>query len=140
MKHAVIPALLVLVISSAAAAQSVQPGLWKAKSSLDLNGIPLPASEHEECVSHAAAKDLRKSIAKELKKKGCELTKWTVKNKKLDATLKCKNDDLEAEGALTGTVSPKSYDLSGKAEGTFKMIPSIASLKLSGEWMKNCKR
>lgn len=126
--------------TSLSRAESIQPGIWKAKTSFELNGLPLPASEDEECIQKNEAKDIKNTIARELKKKGCELTKWTIKNKKLDASLKCNNDDLEAEGRIQGTVSTKSYDLRGEAQGTYKMIPSFANLKLTGQWVKNCVR
>ena len=128
-----------LLTSSAALAQSMQPGLWQANTRLDLNGIPLPASEAEECISSEDAKDVKKTISKELSKKGCEITKWTLKNKKLDATLKCQSKDLEAEGSLKGTVTEKSYELTGSAEGSFKGIPSAAGLQLKGKWVRVCK-
>ncbi len=121
-------------------AQSLQPGLWKTKAHFKLSGVPLPSSENEECLTADEAKDPKSSIVKELKKNGCELTKWNLKGKNLQAALKCKNKELDAEGSLKGTVSSKSYSLDGEAEGTYQgMIPSTATLKLTGEWVKTCK-
>ena len=127
-----------LLISSFAQAQSMQAGLWQAKTSLQLNGIPLPSSDDQECISKADAKDVKTTITKMLDKKGCSLTKWSLKGKKLEASLKCSKDDLEAEGRLQGTVTAKAYDLSGEADGSFKGIPSSATLKLAGQWLKAC--
>lgn len=129
-----------LLGSSGAFAQNMQPGLWRAKTVLALNGIPLPASEDEECITKEETKDAKQTITDELKKKGCSLTKWDLKGKKLEAALKCQNNDLQAEGTLKGTVTEKSYALKGEAEGTFKMIPSFATLDLSGKWLKTCKK
>lgn len=122
-------------------AQSLEPGIWKAKTNFKLNGIPLPSSEDEECVSPAEAKDAKATIAKELKKKGCELTKWSVKGKKLEAALSCENKDFTAKGNLQGQFSKKSYHLEGEADGTVKqMLPSTATVVLAGEWVKACAK
>lgn len=131
---------VLLLLSSFVQAQSLQAGLWRAKSSFDVNGIPLPDSEDEECISGELAKDVKATISKELKKKGCDLTKWSVKGQKLEASLKCNKDDLDATGTLKGTVTSKSYSLNGEAEGSYKMIPSFATLKLTGKWVKSCTR
>jgi hypothetical protein len=132
--------VIALLISPALVqAQTMKAGLWKAKSSFELNGLPLPSSEDEECISPDLAKDVKGTITKALKKQNCELTKWSLKGQKLEASLKCEKDDLKAEGTLKGTVTEKTYDLAGEAEGSFKMIPSSATLKLTGKWVKNCK-
>ena len=128
-----------LLLSSFGYAQNMQPGLWKATSSFEFNGLPLPASENEECISKNLAKDPKQTISKELSKRGCAITKWSLKGKKLEAALKCQKDDIEAEGTLAGTVTEKSYDLKGDAEGSFKGIPSFAKLNLTGKWTKPCK-
>lgn len=122
-------------------AQSLEPGLWKSSESLKLNGISLPSSQDEECITPVQAKDAQATIEKELKKKGCTLTKWSVKNQKLDAAIKCKNDDMDATGSLQGEFSRKKYDLNGEARGTYKnVLPAVAVLKLSGQWTKACTK
>lgn len=131
--------LISLLISSVGYAQTLQPGLWRAKTSIELNGIPLPSSEDEECISKEDTKDAKGTISKELKKRGCSVTKWQLKGKKLDAAVKCQKDDLEAQGTLTGTVTQKTYDLKGEAEGSFKSIPSSATITLTGKWQSACR-
>lgn len=122
-------------------AQSFEPGLWASKESLELNGLPLPSSTDEECITPDQAKDAKATIEKELKKKGCSLTKWAYKNKKLDAAIKCDNKDMKAVGKLSGKFSQKSYDLTGEAKGTYQeILPATAVLKLSGQWVKVCKK
>ncbi len=122
-------------------AQSFEPGIWKTKESLKLNGLPLPASSNEECITKAQAKDAKATIEKELKKQGCSLTNWVVKNQKLNAAVNCKNNDIDAVGNLYGEFSSKSYDLKGEAKGTYKhALPAIAEIKLSGQWMKSCAK
>lgn len=128
------------LFASSALAQSIQPGTWRAKTTVELNGMPLPASEAEECITKSEAQDLKPNIAKELKKKGCDITKWTVKGQNLEASLQCKNKQLQAKGQLKGTVTAKKYDLSGNAEGSFNGFPSSATMKLTGNWVKSCVR
>ena len=121
-------------------AQSIEPGTWRAKSVFKVSGIPIPSNEEDDCISKDEAKDAKASIAKELKRNGCTLLSWSVKGSAIDASLKCDNDDLEAKGTLKGHFTTKSYDLSGEAEGTYKkMIPSTATLKLTGKWIGICK-
>lgn len=127
-----------LLFTSMTFAQSVQPGLWQTDSSVEVNGLSLPASKEEECISAAEAKDLKKSLTKELAKNGCSSKKWTVKGKQIDVLLKCEKSDLEAEGKLHGTVNSKNYDLKGEAEGSYKSIPSNAKFSLKGKWLKSC--
>lgn len=129
-----------LFLSMNLAAQSIAPGVWEAKSSFKLNGVPLPGGEDQECVTAADAKDAKITITKELKKRGCVVTKWDIKGKNLDAALKCENDDMNAIGRIKGTFSDKSYKLSGDAEGTYKnVLPAEATLALEGRWLKKCE-
>ncbi|MES2803550.1 MAG: DUF3617 family protein [Bdellovibrionota bacterium] len=137
MKHIIL--VTALFFNFQVNAQSFEPGLWTSKESLTLNGIPLPSSNDEECISKAQAKDAKATIEKELKKKGCSLTKWVYKNQKLDASIKCDNDDMEATGKLSGPFTSKSYELKGEARGTYKQVlPAIAQLNLFGERISNC--
>lgn len=131
--------LSVLFFSVQAFGQSFEPGLWKSKESLELNGIPLPSSKDEECITKDQAKDARATIEKELKRKGCSLTKWDYKNNNLDAAIKCNNDDMKATGKLSGPFTRKSYNLKGQAKGTYRdFLPAVADLELSGERVSKC--
>ncbi|AZZ36293.1 hypothetical protein CIK05_05645 [Bdellovibrio sp. qaytius] len=122
-------------------AQSFEAGLWKSKESLELNGIPLPSSSDEECITKEQAKDAKATIEKELKKKGCTLTKWNYKNQNLDAAITCNNKDMVASGKLTGPFTSKSYKLTCEATGTYKdVLPAVAELKLSGERVSACSK
>lgn len=133
--------LVGLTVPSFSLAQSFDAGLWKTKESVSVNKLPLPSSDAEECFSAAQAKDAKASIEKELKKHGCSLTKWNVKNQKLDASIDCNNQNFTASGKLQGSFTRKSYDLSGEASGTLKQVlPAIAEFKLSGQWIKNCTK
>ena len=133
--------LALLVSAHFVHAQSFEPGKWTSNESLELNGIPLPSSKDEECITAAQAKDAKATIEKELKKKGCSLTKWTYKNQKLDAAIKCDNKDMNAVGKLSGKFTNKSYDLTGEANGTDQeILPAVAVLNLSGQWVSYCQK
>lgn len=127
------------LISLASQAQSLTPGIWKTKTSFKLSGISLPSKEEVSCITEDEAKDAKTTITDGLKKQGCELNKWEVKNNKLQAALSCKNKDLEATGQIHGQFSKKSYSLDGEAEGTYKSaIPASATIRLTGQWVKKC--
>lgn len=135
----VLVGLSVLLSSVTIHAQSIEPGIWAAESSLDLNGIPLPSSKDEECITASEAKDIKKTLTKELQKHGCKPTKWNVKGSQTEISLQCSKSGLEAKGNLQGSVTAKKYSLSGNAEGNYKSIPSFATIALKGEWKKPCK-
>ena len=116
----------------------MKSGFWHAKTEIKLEGIPLPSSEDDQCVTKGQAKDVKATLTKELKKNGCKITQWKLKGKDLSATVECKNKDIEAKGTLHGSVTSKNYELSGDAKGKYKMIPSAATLKLTGEWVGTC--
>lgn len=132
---------ILVIFSVKLYAQSFEPGLWKSKESVKIAGIPLPSSSDEECLTPSQTKDAKATIQKELNKKGCQLDSWVVKNQKLDASITCKNKDLDAVGKLGGDFTSKRYELKGKAEGTYKqMIPAVADISLSGQWVKKCQK
>jgi hypothetical protein len=139
MRNLLIAALLFL--SFQLQAQSFEPGLWSTKESVQLNGLPLPSSSNKDCINESQAKDAKATIEKGLKNQGCSLTKWVVKNKKLDAAIKCKNDDIDAVGTLKGSFTVKSYDLTGEAKGKFRrLLPAVAELSLTGQWTQECPK
>lgn len=132
--------LLGLLMGLTSEAQVLKPGIWKAKASFKVNGLPLPSSDEEDCVLPHEVKDVKASITKNLKKNGCVLTKWDVKNKNIDAALSCDSDDLVATGTIKGSYTASSYKLDGLANGTYKkMLPASAVIELRGEWLKACE-
>lgn len=132
--------LLVILFSSFAAhSASMTPGLWHAETKVDVEGIPLPSSSDKECITEEQASDIRKTIASELSRHGCKITKWNLANEKLKASLTCDNGKMDASGDLTGTVKSKSYNLAGKAAGSYMQLPATANLSLKGNWISNCE-
>jgi hypothetical protein len=132
--------LLFSLFTSISFAQAIDPGIWQAKSNFQVAGLNFPESKSEECVSTEDAKDLKASLSKELTKSGCTATKWDLQGKKIDIELTCSKSGLDAKGKLSGSVSAKSYDLSGTAEGTYHNIPTSAHILLSGKWLKACEK
>ncbi len=128
-----------IFVSTHAFSQALDAGLWKAKSEFSVNGLPLPSSENEECISKDEVKDIKATITKDLRKNNCTLDAWKANAGKLEAALTCKSDGLEATGKIRGSYTAKSYDLTGEANGTYqKSIPASAKLKLKGQWTKAC--
>ncbi|MGZ3692284.1 MAG: DUF3617 domain-containing protein [Pseudobdellovibrio sp.] len=131
--------LALFFFSGSLYAQSLESGLWKSQDSFEVNGLAMPQSSHENCVTEAQAKDAKSTIEQQLKKQGCSVSKWNVKNNKLDASLSCKNKDIEATGTISGSFSAKVYNLKAEANGTFRQVmPATAVIRLSGQWMKKC--
>lgn len=121
-------------------AQSLNPGLWKVKSEFKLNGIPLPTSDNEDCITAAETHDAKATVMKELKRNDCRILSWKVKGNNLSAGIKCETSEIQAEGNLSGQFSAQSYHLTGSAKGTYQgIIPSQATLKLDGNWIRDCK-
>lgn len=122
-------------------AQSMKPGIWKAKVKFKVNGIPLPETEDEECIPPHEARDVKTAILKDLQKKGCELKTWEVHGQNLNASLKCKNKDLDANGKLKGHFTKRTYNLEGQAKGRYKkMLPAVAKVEMTGEWIQACDK
>lgn len=120
-------------------AQSFEPGIWKSKESISLNGLPFPAPDGEECIRAAQAADARGAIAAELKKIDCTITKWEAKNQKLEASVNCDNNNFAATGNLKGSFTRKSYDLKGEAKGTIRQtLPATVNMHLTGQWQREC--
>ena len=133
--------VVAVIFISFSKSYSLQAGLWKTNAEFKLNGLQLPSSESESCLSAAETKDTKTTIANALKKDGCTLTKWDLKGIALSAALTCKNKDVDATGTITGQVSDKKYDLDGEAKGHYLgKIPSTAQIKLFGIWVKACKK
>lgn len=119
----------------------IAPGQWKTKSTFQVSGLDLPDNSTNECLSDEDAKDIKKNIEKELAKNGCVIQNWQIKKATLTAKLKCKNEQFEAQGTLTGKVTEKNYDISGNAQGTVAgALPATAELSLKGEWTGPCKK
>lgn len=130
----------ITLLTGSSFAQKLTPGTWKAKAKINLNGIPLPSNVQEECVRTSDTKNLKKVVSEALGKNGCTLKQWKVKKQTLDAKIKCKSNDLDAEGGVTGTIGEKKYELKGSAEGLYKShLPAKAEFLLNGEWLGPCE-
>ena len=139
MKILALISLALLAFSNFSQAQNLTPGIWHAQTDFRVDGIPLPASTGDSCVTPDDAKDAKSTLTKNLDKIGCVITDWNVVNDHLDASLECKNNQVEAKGKIQGDFTDKSYDLKGQAHGFYQhVIPSVASLRLHGQWVSDC--
>lgn len=115
------------------------PGQWSAQASFKLNGIPMPPSHSDECLTPAEAKDAKGTIEKSLQRNDCHLTSWSVHKKNLKAQVECKSKNYDAKGELEGLFDKKSYDLSGEIHGTHKILGvARATVEFSGKWISSC--
>jgi len=132
--------MIITLFTGSAFAQKLTPGTWKATAKIKLHGISLPSNVQEECVRTSDTKNLKKVVSEALGKNGCTLKQWKVKKQTLDTKIRCKSDDLDAEGSVTGTIGEKKYELKGTADGLYKSsIPAKAEFLLNGEWLGPCK-
>lgn len=139
MKYLLATSIFSLFLTTQLQAQSFEPGIWKSKESIKLNGLPFPAPDGEECISAAQAGDARAAIAAELKRIDCNITKWEAKDQKLDLAVSCDNKNFNATGNLKGTFTRKSYDLKGDANGSIRQtIPAVVEMHLTGQWLRAC--
>lgn len=130
--------LMLTFLSSVCISQNIEPGIWEADSNFEVNGLPLPSSKDQQCITKGEASDIKITLAKELEELGCTTTKWTVKGTQLEVALKCTTAGLKAFGTIKGRVLAKSYELSGEADGTYQGFPSSGTLNLKGKWLRNC--
>ena len=144
-KNSLLTALLVATITAVigvsknALAQTLNPGMWHAQTDFKVDGIPLPSSTGDSCVTPDEAKDAKTTLTKNLDKIGCVITDWKVVDSQLKASLNCKNDNLTANGTIEGVFTETSYELNGKAHGFYEgIIPSVATLNLHGQWTGAC--
>ena len=134
-------AFVVLLLPFFVQAQSMAPGQWSAQASFKLNGIPMPPSHSDECLTAEEAKDAKATIEKSLQRNACHLTSWSAKKSILNATVECKNDSYDAKGDLSGRFDKKSYDLSGEIKGTHNVFGKAkASVQFSGKWISACAK
>lgn len=139
MNYVYATALVLLLSTAELYAQSFEPGIWKSKESIKLNGLPFPAPDGEECISAAQAGDARAAIAAELKRIDCSITKWDAKNQKLELSVSCDNKNFSATGNLKGSFTRKNYDLRGDANGSIRQtIPAVVEMHLTGQWQRAC--
>src|SRR4051812_13757359 len=83
-------------------AQSIDPGIWKDSSQFTVNDLPMPNDAKEECITPEQSKDVKLTIAKDLKKIGCSISKWKVNGQQLEASLNCQSEQINATGTVTG--------------------------------------
>ena len=122
-------------------AQSVSPGLWKSRTEIEINSVPMPPIPIEDCLGSKDAKDIRNYIQENLMPETkCQITKWEFKKPKLKASLSCKNSQGTSQGHLGGEIADKSFDISGTLDGDHVIMGSVEiSVHYKGSYVKACK-
>lgn len=134
---------LIFLLSSVtvAKAQTVTPGLWKAKTKLIVAGMTMPLFDAEDCISQTEAKNIKKYIQENLiPETQCTITKWDYKKPNLKTSLHCENDQYSAKGDLTGKVTDKLFKVAGTLYGTHAIMGKISvGVDYNGTYSKACK-
>ena len=106
---------LLLVSSSAFAADSIREGYWEVTSQTEMPGMPMkiPASTIKHCYTKEDVKDQKKVIARD---KNCTMTDYKVVGNKVTWAMKCtgqgagtfNGETIFSADAYTSTMKMKS--------------------------------
>ena len=93
-----------------AAAEGLEPGMWKVTSSPEINGAASPPQTKMRCLTKEEASDVDKTFSPEVRTQNeCERTEHEVSDKKLMWRLKCTGQpNMEVAGAFSFE-TPKRY-------------------------------
>lgn len=124
-----------------AQAQTITPGLWKAKTVIKLNTLALPPIDANDCISANEAKDIRKYIQENLiPDTQCTIKTWDYKKPELKVTLTCSNSQYDAKGDVRGKVTEKEFHLTGTLSGTHIVMGDVeVGIDYKGTYTKTCK-
>ncbi len=141
MKCHFIAPILLSILSQLAYAQNVSPGLWKARTEISINDIPMPPISADDCLSSKESKNIRNYIQENLMPEtSCKITKWDYKNPQLKASLSCKGNQGTSKGNLLGKVTEKFFTISGTLEGEHNIIGAVdIKVTYTGSYTKPCK-
>jgi len=135
--------VLIFLLSSAivAKAQTITPGLWKAKTKIILGGMAMPLFDTDDCISQAEANDIKKYIQENLiPETQCSIKKWDYKKPNLKVSLHCENDQYSAKGDLAGKVTDKLFKIAGTLHGTHAIMGNVSvGVDYNGTYSKACK-
>lgn len=131
----------ILFVMDFARAQTINPGLWKAKTVIKLNTLALPAIDVDDCISASEAKDIRKYIQENLiPETQCVIKTWDYKKPDLKVTLTCSNSQYDSKGELKGKVTEKAFNIAGTLSGTHVMMGDVdVGVDYKGTYTKACK-
>lgn len=133
--------LVSLGVGCVAQAQTVTPGLWKAKTKITLGTMTMPLFDADDCISPAEAKDVKKYIQENLiPETQCTIKTWDYKKPDLKVTLTCSNDQYTAKGNMTGKVTDKEFKIAGTLSGNHVVMGDISvGVDYDGKYTKACK-
>ncbi|MBC7419772.1 MAG: DUF3617 family protein [Bdellovibrio sp.] len=133
--------LIIVLFPLSALTQTLNSGMWHSEAYFKLNGIPMPPKKDDSCVTESEAKNPKIAIEDSLKRNDCQLTNWVLKKNNVKATVKCKNDQYEADGELKGTFEKRSYQLEGRIKGHHQLIGhAYADVDFKGTWTGFCTK
>ena len=135
--------LIAALTAGCAVAQSssIAPGRWTHRSDYTLNNQTVPPAGGGECLSAAAAKDLRATIAARLQRDvvACKITQWSQTGGTLNVGVACDNGQGAATGQVSGPVSADSYELKGVLKGRNEVAgPFTIGVRWSGKRVGAC--
>ena len=120
-KATTIAGLIAAGFAASAFAQTVSPGMWHDETAYTLNGKPLPPGNAapDACLTDADAKNIRKTMEARLARDDvkCKITKWEYAGTTLNVAMSCANEQGHGNAAVTGVLTPTSYDLKGQLHG-----------------------
>lgn len=121
--------------------QTVTAGLWKARTELTVNSVPMPAVPTDDCLGEKDAKNIRNYIQENLiPETSCRITKWDFKKPTLKASLSCDGKQGHSQGSLHGKLTEKSFRITGTLEGEHALLGAVnIDVLYTGDYMKACK-
>ncbi|RYZ80408.1 MAG: DUF3617 family protein [Proteobacteria bacterium] len=134
-------AFVPVLVGSFAKAQTVTPGLWKARTEIRINGLAMPPLPTDDCLKDKEAKNIRAYIQENLlPETSCKITTWDYKKPQLKATLDCDGKDGKSHGTLGGVLNEKDFDISGNLEGNHALMGAVnIGVKYTGKYQKACR-
>lgn len=136
MKRIVVTAMgaVLLLATSAFAADSIRDGYWEVTSQTEMPGMPMkiPASTIKHCYTKEDVKDQKKVIARD---KNCTMTDYKVSGNKVTWAMKCTG---QSAGTFSGETvfSPDAYTSTMKMNSQGQNM----TVKVKGKRVGECPK
>lgn len=133
---------LPLLLASAIAETSIEPGLWRVTSNTVMNGTAMPPDVKTPCITPQQAGDAAKTFSPEVStvNSACERTEYDATGGKLKWRLQCKGQlDMDVAGNFTFD-SPVHYTATITTKGWMagQLVNSVDAT-LVGERIGECR-
>ncbi len=134
--------VLVLLPMSAAAADGIQPGLWKITTTVVNNGVQVPPQTNARCLTAEQANDLAETFSPRFGgvNTSCARTHYEKSEKKLTWRLQCRGQiDMDSAAEFT-FFSPLRYTATIATKGWMGDRQIVDSqVALEGEFVGACQ-